>query len=78
MAKKNFKGVASTSMQVPKIAQTERSKQTKEVKEKRKVTTILVKPSIYKRFKMVCLMNDFVIGDEQEGMFLKWLEEQEK
>lgn len=74
MAKKNFKSAATASMQVPNIGQI---KPSEEVKEKRKVTTFLLKPSIQKRFKIVCVEKELKIGDELEGMFVKWLEEQE-
>ncbi len=77
MAKKSFKNAASASIQVPKIAQTDKSKQPKEKKEKREVTTFLLKPSLKKRFKIVCVEKDLKVGDELESMFIKWLEENE-
>lgn len=81
MAKKSFKDAASASIQVPKIAQSKPSKEAKEVKEvkeKRKVTTVLMKPSLYKRFKITCIEKDLKVGDELEGMFNDWLKKNEE
>lgn len=77
MAKKSFKDAASASIAMPKMETSKREVETNKPTEKRRVTTILLKASLQKRFKMVCVEKDLKIGDEQEEMFLKWLKENE-
>jgi len=79
MAKKSFKGAATSSIKIPtQQGQEKKRKVTKGAEnEARKVTTYLLKPSIQKRFKIVCIEKDLKVQDEVESMFLKWLEENE-
>ncbi len=79
MAKKSFKDQADSSMRIPTMqSNTSQKKEQIAPAEKRTRTSILVKPSLFRDFKLICLDERYVMADELEKMFERFKKEHGK